>query len=269
MRVPLKIEWAGIFAGLFATRRKISFNLPVLTDLFQLFKTETPGPDHWVTGSKKLPVFFVRHSKARRYLLRLTRDGTARVTIPRGGTLREAKRFVEKHRDWIERQFTRLQSAPPGHVNWRIGTRIWLRGEQVEIQVEAPDTIRFGNETLKVIEGNQDYRPLMEKYLRELAVRELPARVKELEALHGFSVRRITIRNQRTRWGSCSRTGAISLNWRLIQTPDFVRDYIILHELAHLRHMNHSDLFWDEVQRLCPEYFEAEKWLKQNRGFLN
>jgi predicted metal-dependent hydrolase len=144
-----------------------------------------------------------------------------------------------------------------------------LRGEQVEIQVEAPDTIRFGNETLKVIEGNQDYRPLMEKYLRELAVRELPARVKELEALHGFSVRRITIRNQRTRWGSCSRTGAISLNWRLIQTPDFVRDYIILHELAHLRHMNHSDLFWDEVQRLCPEYFEAEKWLKQNRGFLN
>jgi hypothetical protein len=76
------------------------------------------------------------------------------------------------------------------------------------------------------------------------------------------------VRNQRTRWGSCSRRGNISLNWRLIQTPPFVRDYICLHELAHLRQMNHSERFWSEVARLCPDYLHAEKWLKQNSRLL-
>lgn len=68
--------------------------------------------------------------------------------------------------------------------------------------------------------------------------------------------------------GSCSRRGTVSLNWRLIQTPSFVRDYIILHELAHRRHMNHSNKFWQEVKRLCPDYLLAERWLKQNAKLL-
>ena len=93
-------------------------------------------------------------------------------------------------------------------------------------------------------------------------------RVTELVASHQLSIQRISIRNQRSRWGSCSRQGNISLNWRLIQFPPFVRDYIILHELAHLRQMNHSAKFWNEVARLCPRYPAAEKWLKANRALL-
>jgi predicted metal-dependent hydrolase len=81
-------------------------------------------------------------------------------------------------------------------------------------------------------------------------------------------VRRVTVRNQRSRWGSCSRRGTISLNWKLIQAPPFVRDYIILHELMHLRQMNHSARFWREVENVCPEYQVAGKWLKQNSGLL-
>jgi len=81
-------------------------------------------------------------------------------------------------------------------------------------------------------------------------------------------VRRITVRNQRSRWGSCSRRGTISLNWRLVQTPVFVRDYLVLHELAHLKEMNHSRRFWDEVARLCPGFREAERWLKQHSRLL-
>jgi predicted metal-dependent hydrolase len=92
--------------------------------------------------------------------------------------------------------------------------------------------------------------------------------VFELALAHGFSVRRVTVRNQRSRWGSCSVRGTISLNWRLVQTPDFVRDYIVLHELAHLKEMNHSRRYWREVARLCPEFEQAEKWLKQNSGLL-
>jgi len=82
--------------------------------------------------------------------------------------------------------------------------------------------------------------------------------------LHGVNVARVTVRNQKSRWGSCSRRGTISLNWRLIQTPGFVRDCIILHELAHRWQMNHSARFWREVETVCPKYETAERWLKQH-----
>ena len=78
----------------------------------------------------------------------------------------------------------------------------------------------------------------------------------------------MSVRNQRSRWGSCSAAGTISLNWRLIQTPDFVRDYIIYHELMHLREMNHSDRFWDHVEEVCPGWREAERWIKRNGSLV-
>ena len=90
----------------------------------------------------------------------------------------------------------------------------------------------------------------------------------EYAAVHQLPVRRITVRNQRSRWGSCSRRGTISLNWRLIQAPPFVRDYLILHELSHVREMNHSPRFWREVERVCPDYETAERWLKQHSALL-
>jgi len=76
------------------------------------------------------------------------------------------------------------------------------------------------------------------------------------------------VRNQRSRWGSCSHRGSISLNWRLIQAPPFVRDYILLHELMHLREMNHSPRFWSEVESVCPYYQVAERWLKAHSRLL-
>jgi len=86
---------------------------------------------------------------------------------------------------------------------------------------------------------------------------------------HEVTVAAVSVRNQRTRWGSCSRHGRISLNWRLIQTPVFVSDYIILHELMHRRQLNHSARFWQEVERVCPEYQKAERWLKQHSALLS
>jgi hypothetical protein len=121
---------------------------------------------------------------------------------------------------------------------------------------------------LKLSDGVADLRPAIEKHLQQRAAAELPPRVRQFAALHGLVVQRVTIRNQKSRWGSCSRRGTISLNWRLIQTPASVRDYIILHELAHLRHMNHSNRFWLEVEKLCPDYRDSERWLKTHRGFI-
>ena len=83
-----------------------------------------------------------------------------------------------------------------------------------------------------------------------------------------MNVKQVTVRNQRSRWGSCSAGGTISLNWRLVQTPDSVRDYIIYHELMHLREMNHSDRFWMRVAEICPWWNDAELWLKRNGSLL-
>ena len=104
---------------------------------------------------------------------------------------------------------------------------------------------------------------LAQAALLRLAQRELPERVQHLSAAQGIAVSAISVRAQRTRWGSCSPRGEISLNWRLVQVPEWVRDYVILHELAHRRHLNHSARFWQEVERLCPDYEAAEAWLRE------
>jgi len=220
-------------------------------------------------GSRQISLLIVKNPRARRYLLRLRPDGTARVTIPRGGTQTEARRFVERNVNWLEEQFKRQASRPSIQpANWQIGSEILFRGELVRLESPSAGEVGFCGEILKVDRSATDLRPMVELHLRRLATQELPARLMELAGTHGLKVQRVSIRNQKSRWGSCSRRGTISLNWRLIQTPETVRDYICLHELAHLRHMNHSTRFWQEVERLCPNYRESEKWLKSHRGFI-
>lgn len=219
-------------------------------------------------GSRQMSLLMARHPRARRYLLRLRPDGVARVTIPRGGTPAAARQFVERNRAWLETQFQRLQAQPRHPVSWQVDSEIWFRGERVRLEHADAGHIQFGGETLALADSETDLRPAIEKHLRRLATRELPPRVLEFAARHGLPVQRVTVRNQKSRWGSCSRRGTLSLNWRLIQTPELVRDYIILHELAHLRQMNHSEKFWQEVERLCPNYQAAERWLNEHRELL-
>jgi len=224
-----------------------------------------------LVGGRRLPVRFHRNARARRYILRLHPGGYARVTIPRSGSRTEAAGFVAANVPWLERQLTHLAARPQRNAEWRIGKEILFRGEFVRLELVdlggAP-VVRFADCQLPVDSCDADLRPQVERLLWELAVRELPTRVVELAARHGSTVFKVSVRNQRSRWGSCSRHGTISLNWRLIQTPSLVRDYIICHELAHLRHMNHSARFWSEVARLCPEFPAAERWLKQHSGLL-
>ena len=170
-------------------------------------------------------VVFVRKRRARHYILRLRDDGVVRVTVPWRGSRAEAERFVIARREWIAHQRQRRELA--------------LEATRVPPEVEAR--------------------------LRKLAGRRLPARLLELAGAHGFAVAGVNVRNQRTRWGSCAPSGRISLNWRLIQVPPAVCDYVLLHELTHLRHLNHSARFWRELARLCPHHTEARRWLKSSK----
>lgn len=243
--------------------------MPLLDFIFNQTERTPPALEQVAVGARQIPLVLVRHPRARRYLLRLRADGSARVTIPRGGSASAAREFVRRNTFWLERQLRQLETRPQKVHRWGISSEILLRGQLTRIETGESGWIRVGGETLKVANPEADLRPELEHYLRELAARELPARLLELATRHGLTVRRITVRNQRTRWGSCSRHGTISLNWRLIQTPDFVQDYIHLHELAHLIEMNHSEGFWRHVARLCPDYQVAERWLKQNRSLLH
>jgi predicted metal-dependent hydrolase len=206
----------------------------------------------------------VRSPRARRYVLRVRPDGVVRVTIPSRGSRREAFEVIDRHRRWIERQW-RQRLADRTDEHWCHGTRILFRGDEVALSVRAAEhgcDVVFADQAVPVPRA-RGIREAVEGRLRELANSELEPRVQWFAATHGLTVRRVTVRNQRTRWGSCSRQGSISLNWRLVQMPPFVSDYILLHELMHLRHANHSRRFWKEVERVCPDYREAETWLRR------
>lgn len=172
-----------------------------------------------------------------------------RVHLVRFVRVRRARRYVLR----VRPDGTLRVSVPPygsidGATAFVRSQGEWIAGERArvlraEARAPAPEEARA---------------------LRTRANAELPARLLALATTHGFSVARVRVRSQRTLWGSCSPGGAISLNWRLIQMPDHVRDYILLHELAHLRHPDHSRQFWKLVGTICPWYREAHRWLRAN-----
>jgi predicted metal-dependent hydrolase len=229
-----------------------------------------PGADAtalvWKHG---LTVRIVRRPQARRYLLRLERDGAARLVIPRRGNRAEALRFLERSEGWLLERRRRWQALAAKRPEvWGDGARFLYRGEETVLRVEAEADGRlrlgFADQSWSA-PARADYREAVTARLRSLAEAELPPRTLELAARHGIAVARVTVRGQRTRWGSCSARGTISLNWRLVQAPVLVRDYLIVHELMHRREMNHSARYWRLVAAAFPAYREAEAWLKGTR----
>ncbi|HVU15900.1 MAG TPA: SprT family zinc-dependent metalloprotease [Candidatus Didemnitutus sp.] len=216
-------------------------------------------------------VTFVRSRQARNYRLTLRHDGTVVATIPMRGNEREAAHFVAQHQDWLERARARQARRPVLPTNWQVGTQVLWRGEPQEIRVAAAGNrpqICLAADVFSVASIEGDLRTALEKQFLRRARIELPARTWELAAETRMPVKQVSVRNQRTRWGSCSAGGVISLNWRLVQTPESVRDYIIYHELMHLREMNHSDRFWGRVAEVCPWWRESERWLKAHGSLL-
>jgi predicted metal-dependent hydrolase len=206
-------------------------------------------------------VEFVRVRRARRYILRVRPDGTLRITVPRGGSRAEALRFAEAHRRWIEQERTRVSAEHPPPT-WHAGTMVLLRGVKEVITLgDDGATATYGDRCVPVGDA-PDLRPAIEADLRALARLELVPRLQAFAAAHGITVERVRIRSQRSRWGSCAPSGDIALNFRLVQMPPDVRDYVLVHELMHRRQQNHSRRFWRLVEAACPNFRDAERWLK-------
>ena len=217
-------------------------------------------PPRLVTiDGRLLDVAVRRHAGARRYTLRVAPDDQLRLTVPRWASIAEGLRFVEGQADWIRRERARQADR---RAPWRRGTIIWYRGERVTLDVRD-GCVSFGAPVVSVSADGPDVRAVVETHLRAMAASELPRRCLELARQVGLTAASVRVRNQQSRWGACSARGAITLNWRLIQMPAFVADYVILHELMHLRQPNHSRRFWREVARVCSAWRDAERWLRK------
>ncbi len=200
-------------------------------------------------------LIFQQSLRARNYRLTLRRDGVAVATIPARGSQREAERFVARHRAWLDRARERQRRRPRAAEAWPVGASVLWRGALTELRLAlagARPQVSLGADLFRVPSLEGDLRPALEARFAHRARIELPARTWELAAATGVPVTRVGVRNQRSRWGSCTAAGVISLNWRLIQTP--------------LREMNHSARFWARVEEVCPEWREAEAWIKRNGG---
>jgi predicted metal-dependent hydrolase len=207
-----------------------------------------------------------RHRQARRYTLRIhsaTREVV--LTMPPRGSLTEARAFAQKHGGWIATRLGRLPNPAP----FRHGTTLPLRGIDHRI-VHWPNRrgtvwieIGDGGERSLCVAGEEPHLARrIHDFLKREAKSDLEAASRQAAAGLGVRFRRVSIRDQSSRWGSCSSTGVLSYSWRLVLAPPFVLDYLAAHEVAHLIEMNHSRRFWRLVDRICPHVTRAKTWLE-------
>jgi predicted metal-dependent hydrolase len=214
-----------------------------------------------------------RLRSARRLRLRVMDNGEVVVTCPIRAPQRSIDEFVADNRDWITEHRTIAQTKQGALTAER--DRLFFRGVEYNFRLTVSASKKAGvvAEGGKLLvtaksEAHAVVRELLEKWYRQQAQIHFKKRLPLLADLVNRDVKTVTIRSQRTRWGSCSSRDTISLNWRLIMAPDFVSDYVMYHELAHLTHMNHSSRFWRLVEEYCPNYQQAEKWLKEHHSLL-
>jgi len=206
-----------------------------------------------------------RHRQARRYTLRIqaaTREVV--LTMPPRGSLKEAKAFAEQHGGWIAQRLHRLPEATP----FVHGTVVPLRGQPHRIvhRKGRRGTVWIeigedGERTLCVAGDAPHIDRRVGDFLRREAKNDLEMASGRAAERLGVEIKRISVRDQASRWGSCSSTGVLSYSWRLILAPPHVLDYLAAHEVAHLVEMNHSVRFWRLVERICPNMRRAKNWL--------
>ena len=214
-----------------------------------------------------LGVTIQRRKGTRRMTLRMhpvTRALT--LSLPMRGSLREAERFLREKQSWIAKQLSKL----PETVPFADGSVIPILGELYRI-VHQPSTrgVVKRVEDQIIISGAAEHLPRrLRDWLKQELKREATAIAMEKAAILGVKVRRVGVRDTSSRWGSCSSNGHLSFSWRLMLSPREVMGYVVAHEVAHLREMNHSAKFWARVSEICPDWERHYAWLRDHNAEL-
>lgn len=201
-----------------------------------------------------------RSTRAQRVRVTVGAEEGVEVVLPRRAPLREAGEAVEELRPWIERRLRALERAhaevalPPGAVPY-LDERLWL--------VAQPGRTRAHRRGDELLVPRGDHRPAVERWYRRQARLEVEPRLERCCAEAGVSYRGLSIRGQRTRWASCSSSGRMSFNWRLLMAPEPVLDAVVWHEVCHLTVPDHSPRFWRLLESRCPEYRLHSRWLRR------
>lgn len=225
-------------------------------------------------GGDEVVVFTLKKKRGCRNIVLRVDERGLRVTAPLRSSDAEVEKFVTAKQTWIAKHLGFYKNLPLLKSSFQTGDFLPYLGENCSVvltqhSAKRPKIEKIANTFF--ISFNFDAVP--KKFVKQWYLQQAEAvigeRVEIWKEKFGVNVNGVSIRNQRSRWGSCSTRGNLNFNWKLVMAPLEVVDYLVIHELTHLRHMNHSDKFWQTVEMHCPDYVEKEKWLKQNGPMLS
>lgn len=223
-----------------------------------------------------------RSDRARHFRMQIGQDRQLTIVVPKRAMRFQIRRFVSEHQSWIKKQVERLKTekdlCPPheykeGEVFFYFGEKIYLSIEphklkRPKVKVAGDQLQVFLFKSVSKSEGVKQVKSAVEGFYKKKAEEAIHDRLQFFNEHYGFKYNRVSLRNQKSRWGSCSRLKNLNFNWRLIMAPIEVIDYVVVHELCHLKQMNHSPKFWKLAEETIPNYKEVRKWLRKNEYLL-
>lgn len=217
-------------------------------------------------GTPPIPVIVKRSARARRFSLRISnKTGAISLTVPRFAAMKEAVKFAQEQEGWMRKHLA--SQIQPEQV--ALGRRILFDGQYCSIVTGQGRTARFEDGQLFVPGVEAKVGAKLAAYFKTLARERLVGASKHYAGLLGEDIGRVTLRDTRSRWGSCTSDGNLMYSWRLIMAPRSVQNYVAAHEVCHLIEMNHSVAYWDLVESIFPEYKTHRGWLKKNGTLLH
>ncbi len=220
--------------------------------------------DHALPGTPSVPLTLRKSARARRISLRISQlDGRVTLTYPQGVPEAEALNFARMKEDWIRQH---LEDRPDPAVV-QFGQSIPVEGIARRIVPASGRRVQLADDEIAVPKGAEARR--LARFLKELARDRLTGACDDYAAILGRPYSSLTIRDTRSRWGSCSSTGGLMFSWRLILAPSDILHYVAAHEVAHLAEMNHSPAFWVQVERIFGDYKDQRRWLRDNGAQLH
>ncbi len=225
-------------------------------------------------GGSEYPILIQYNRRQKHIRLRINSESRIVLSAPIGTSHSKIQGVLKHKQEWL---VSKIQETQQGLKQNNPTEKVYLEGRPFLVEFENPElsiySLVVDYEQHKVcISGDpanqQQITDALEGWLRKEAKQRLVSRAEIVSEELGIPYKKIFLRNQRTRWGSSSTRGNISLNWRTVMAPPGVQRYLLIHELVHQKHMNHSTRFWQEVGRRCPGYRQHEAWLKQNRALI-
>ncbi len=224
---------------------------------------------------ENIPLKIIKTDRKKTMQITIKPDATVEVRVPKRISERKIQNYIKSKQDWLERSFKEVRERAelkPDH-KFNTGEIFLFLGEKYKLEVlehDKVDDLFFDQGFFLKKSAKDSARELMEEWYKDSALAIFEERVEKYsECDNKFEVNKVKISWATKRWGSCSGSGNLNFNWRLVMAPMEIVDYVVIHELVHLVHANHSRSFWGLVGKSCPDYKDKRVWLKENQTRLD